>query len=204
MKRCPQCEFIYEDDQNLCDMDGIMLVFDSRALPNLQQLSTSNSALLAKTNWKSRSFPATAALMLSTVLCLVYYVSTRTHVLRNSIPLATPGAQAVPKGTALTEPSTSTPTAPSILVKDDPGKVDDANTADKTSAIGSTANEKTPATAPVITRPSSPAKTPKAKSTSPPKSRSSVQVAPANPKRESSIGSFLKKTGRILKKPFKR
>ncbi len=28
MKRCPQCEFIYEDDQSLCDMDGVLLVFD--------------------------------------------------------------------------------------------------------------------------------------------------------------------------------
>ena len=26
MKRCPLCEFIYEDDQSLCDMDGIELV----------------------------------------------------------------------------------------------------------------------------------------------------------------------------------
>ena len=204
MKRCPQCEFIYEDDQSLCDMDGILLVFDSRALPNLQQLSTSNSLLVTKTNWKGRSFPAAAALILTTVFCLVYYVSTQTHVLRNSNPLATPGAQAVPKGAAITEPSTSTPTAPPIAAKDDPDKVDDANTADKTPAIGSTANEKTPATAPIISRPSSPAKTLKTKSTSPPKSRSSVQVAPANPKQESSIGSFFRKTGRILKKPFKR
>jgi hypothetical protein len=204
MKRCPQCEFIYEDDQSLCDMDGILLVFDSRALPNLQQLSTSNSVLLAKTNWKSRSFPAAAALMLSTVLGLVYYVSTQTHMLRNSSPLATPGVQVVPKAAASTEPSTTTPNAPPILAKEDPGKVDDASTADKTTAIGSTVDEKTPATAPVIARPSSPAKTPKAKTTTPPKSRSSVQATPTNPKRESSIGSFLKKTGRILKKPFKR
>ena len=26
MKRCPQCEFIYEDDQNCCDMDGVSLL----------------------------------------------------------------------------------------------------------------------------------------------------------------------------------
>ncbi|HEY8186258.1 MAG TPA: hypothetical protein VIF64_09330 [Pyrinomonadaceae bacterium] len=28
MKLCPQCEFIYEDDQTLCDMDGRELVYD--------------------------------------------------------------------------------------------------------------------------------------------------------------------------------
>ena len=40
MKRCPQCEFIYEDDQSLCDMDGVLLVFDSRKLPNFHALTT--------------------------------------------------------------------------------------------------------------------------------------------------------------------
>ena len=29
MKRCPQCDFIYEDDQSLCDMDGRELVYHS-------------------------------------------------------------------------------------------------------------------------------------------------------------------------------
>ena len=32
MKRCPQCEFIYEDDQLLCDLDQFELVQDSLAL----------------------------------------------------------------------------------------------------------------------------------------------------------------------------
>ena len=40
MKRCPKCEFIYEDDQSLCDMDGVLLVLDARKLPNHQALQT--------------------------------------------------------------------------------------------------------------------------------------------------------------------
>src|SRR6267142_1374798 len=32
MKLCPQCEFIYEDDQTLCDMDGRELVYDRSPL----------------------------------------------------------------------------------------------------------------------------------------------------------------------------
>jgi hypothetical protein len=32
MKRCPLCEFIYEDDQSVCDMDGIELVLINGAL----------------------------------------------------------------------------------------------------------------------------------------------------------------------------
>lgn len=31
MKLCPQCEFIYENDQSFCDMDGEALVYDIRA-----------------------------------------------------------------------------------------------------------------------------------------------------------------------------
>jgi hypothetical protein len=36
MKLCPQCEFIYEDDQRLCDMDGRELIHDPspRAFPD--------------------------------------------------------------------------------------------------------------------------------------------------------------------------
>ena len=32
MKRCPQCDFIYEDFDCLCDMDGTALVHDAHAL----------------------------------------------------------------------------------------------------------------------------------------------------------------------------
>src|SRR5215211_5539144 len=74
MKRCPKCEFIYEDDQSLCDMDGVLLVFDSRALPNHQALAT----VPVKTQQKrNRAVPAFATLILALVLGMVYYVSTR-------------------------------------------------------------------------------------------------------------------------------
>ena len=46
MKRCPQCEFIYEDDQKCCDMDGFALVFDqstpASTLPKLTTKRTSS------------------------------------------------------------------------------------------------------------------------------------------------------------------
>lgn len=53
MKRCPQCEFIYEDDQLCCDMDGFNLVFEQPApaaipeKPAASKVSTSRRALLA-------------------------------------------------------------------------------------------------------------------------------------------------------------
>ena len=50
MKKCPQCEFIYEDDQSLCDMDGVLLVFDTRTLPNLHALTTVSAPVPVSTN----------------------------------------------------------------------------------------------------------------------------------------------------------
>ncbi|CAN5537632.1 hypothetical protein BH20ACI3_BH20ACI3_34730 [soil metagenome] len=44
MKRCPQCDFIYEDEQHLCDMDGYELVYE----PNFQPLPISGSHLSTK------------------------------------------------------------------------------------------------------------------------------------------------------------
>jgi hypothetical protein len=53
MKLCPHCEFIYEDDQKFCDMDGQELVHDPKlraftddtaALPSLSQVLKSNHA----------------------------------------------------------------------------------------------------------------------------------------------------------------
>ena len=75
MKRCPQCEFIYEDDQSLCDMDGVLLVFDSRKLPNLHALATVPP--VPKSQRRNRAVPAFATLTLALVLGTVYYVTTQ-------------------------------------------------------------------------------------------------------------------------------
>jgi hypothetical protein len=86
MKRCPQCEFIYEDDQSLCDMDGIRLVLDSRSFPK------SDSG--KKSQWRSRMVTALATLVLSTVLYLVCYVSIHHEPPRSSYsPAAVPAAE---------------------------------------------------------------------------------------------------------------
>ncbi len=58
MKLCPQCEFIYEDDQKFCDMDGQELVHDPKpraftdhtaALPSLSHVLKSDHAAAAVT-----------------------------------------------------------------------------------------------------------------------------------------------------------
>ena len=76
MKRCPQCEFIYEDDQRLCDMDGVLLVLDSRNLPNLHALATVSAPVPEKGPRRRAMVPAFATLILMLAVASVYYMST--------------------------------------------------------------------------------------------------------------------------------
>src|SRR5215204_3637874 len=114
MKRCPQCEFIYEDDQSLCDMDGILLVYDSQKLPKQAKTATNP----AKPQWKSRVLPAIAAVILATVLGLVYYVSLQPKVVKNSThaPIVN-GGQPTTSPTSSTSLPLDTSTAPEPTVK---------------------------------------------------------------------------------------
>jgi outer membrane biosynthesis protein TonB len=174
MKRCPQCEFIYEDDQSLCDMDGVLLVLDTRKLPNLHALTTVPVKARQRRN---RAVPAFATLILALVLGTVYYVSTR----RNTLPTAeapasitstsNPGPEANP--TPKAQPSEESKHAQPVESKQPP---------------------------PVEAKPA-PAKKPAVKTSS--VSVSQPKPSPEPKKDESKVGSLLKKTGRILKKPFK-
>jgi hypothetical protein len=191
MKRCPQCEFLYEDDQSLCDMDGILLVYDSRQLPHLQAISTTVTQLPAKSSRKA--VPALATVVLASVLGLVYYVSTQRHANQPTYTpaLTTTSSAGVNANEAATTPSDSkvgeTNSSESGAVKaEDTGKsekVDSKVNPDKPSSESETPQKK-------------PAAKPKAVPT-----RTIVQ--PAQEEKDSKVGSFFKKTGRILKKPFK-
>ena len=164
MKRCPQCEFIYEDDQSLCDMDGILLVFDSQKLP--KQGNTQKSQL------RSRIVPLVAVLVLTTVLSLVYYVAMHQRKVipgadsNVSVSAAQPAPsenQLVPETTVITPKPVSEPK-------------------------------------PVVTR-----ATVESESKKPAKPKSNQKKASSNQSQEndSKIESLMKKTGRLLKKPFK-
>jgi hypothetical protein len=182
MKRCPQCEFIYEDDQSLCDMDGKLLVFDSLNLPK-PKAST-------KSKWRNRVVPAVATLVLATVFLLVYYVSTH----QRPRPVTTPGMDAV---NAVQPTSTET------------------NVPSQASDIQSSANEsemKPTDNAQPATKEAARESRPKASSTSAPMDSKQKANSKSAPKTQSSadaqqddskIGSLIKKTGRLLKKPFK-
>ncbi|HEU4933181.1 MAG TPA: hypothetical protein VFT48_13955 [Pyrinomonadaceae bacterium] len=175
MKRCPQCEFIYEDDQSLCDMDGVLLVLDSRTLPNMNALTTVTAKATPRRN---RAVPAFATLILALVLGMVYFVSTQRKAAQTAYTPATvessanPAPAESPVQVAAPEPepqppveepkepkATAKPAAAIVPVK-------------KTSTKASTSSQTKPA-------------------------------ATAEKKDDNKVGSILKKTGRILKKPFK-
>lgn len=107
MKLCPDCEFIYEDDQSFCDMDGKELVFDPKPLSfegkapsNTMQLEAfvATPATLAgagpawasevapslPSRWESRSLTvaALAGIVIAVLLFVAYYV--RLHRLRST------------------------------------------------------------------------------------------------------------------------
>jgi len=176
MKRCPQCEFIYEDDQSLCDMDGVLLVLDSRNLPNPHALAPVRPARAKAQPKRNRAVPAFATLILALVLGMVYYVSVHRRAAQDadipSVSLATT-SEPVPVVNRTPEPQPSqevqapAPEAP----KPEPAKQ--------------------PEPRPVKKQPVKTASNTQSKTESEPK------------KDDSKVGSILKKTGRILKKPFK-
>lgn len=176
MKRCPQCEFIYEDDQSLCDMDGVLLVFDARNLPNLHALAPIATSRAKTQSRRNRAVPAFATLILALVLGMVYYVS----IHRSTVPDSySPSAEAETSSAAVPavnpapepEPSQELQTPAPEDPKPEPARPQESKSGKKP---------------PVKTAPST-----ESRSESEPK------------KEDSKVGSILKKTGRILKKPFK-
>jgi cell division septation protein DedD len=174
MKRCPQCEFIYEDDQSLCDMDGVLLVLDSRNLPNHHALATLPAKPQPRRN---RAVPAFATLILALVLGMVYYVSTQRRTMEPIIE--TPAASA----------ATSNP-VPAVNLTPEP------QPSEETQASQVPPQTEEPKPAPTKQPATAAAKKAPVKTTS--------TATPSEPKKNySKVGSILKKTGRILKKPFK-
>jgi hypothetical protein len=79
MKRCPNCEFIYEDDQSLCDMDGQTLVHD-HAFSVLQPRISAESRISRTSSLKSITLPACAGVLLAALLFVGYYYALPTSL----------------------------------------------------------------------------------------------------------------------------
>lgn len=171
MKRCPQCEFIYEDDQSLCDMDGVLLVLDSRTLPNMNAMTTVTTKTTPKRN---RAVPAFATLILALVLGMVYFVSTQRKAAQSAY------APPIIESVAIPAPAES----PVLVAAPEP-------------------EPQPPVEEPKATTKPAAAAVPAKKTSTKVSTSSPTKPATVEKKDDSKVGSILKKTGRILKKPFK-
>lgn len=176
MKRCAQCDFIYEDDQNFCDVDGGELFYDLRGLSPPEDAATRLAGQHLKSPWRSHPVLLLAGVVFAAALFLTYYVLTHQAATPHTDqPLAkvVAGPQPAPDLVSAAPAATATPsTAPS--------PVTDVNAPKGVS--------------PIVRRSPSPA---------PRRVEKKRKPERASSKSESKLGSALKKAGRVLKKPFK-
>ena len=143
MKLCPQCDFIYEDDQSFCDMDGKELVHgSSQIVDDATVASPVNPELLAEP--RSRGFAAAVVVVVVlTALVVVLYLvrarqaqsgaatETSTQMPDRSAgqspaQSASQNTEAIPSGSDLA--STETPVANSEQSPDSSSPIDPAAT----------------------------------------------------------------------------
>ena len=110
MKRCPECQFLYEDESNTCEMDGTPLRYTIK-LPTLPGL--------AQSIWDTWTIAMLFAVVLITVLVILYraapagYTSTsggRMAPVKIETPATTPDQQSA--GPAASPESSEEQTAP--------------------------------------------------------------------------------------------
>jgi len=150
MKRCPECEFIYYDDQEHCDMDGTRLMFTTTLPP------VTEGAAPPKSIWGALAIPLLATLVLGAVLFILYRPATRSGTSLSPAPTK-PASQRMsdsPRDAQLPPSSAAQP--PVNAPADSPASEEPANgpanstkpKVDKPDSSGSPANEKSPAQAP--------------------------------------------------------
>jgi len=152
MKRCPECEFLYEDDQDHCEMDGTRLFFTT-TLPPLPAGLTPPKSI-----WGGFTIPLLAALILGTVLAILYRATPRAYSSTSPATVQTqPVNQKMPEANQETPPPAADTSQPADNVTDDSATSGDASKdpfdsrkekAEKSdSSAPATDNEKAPAPA---------------------------------------------------------
>jgi hypothetical protein len=227
MRRCPVCDFIYEDDEKLCAMDGTGLVnhsgplaFEESALPQLAP----------PTNSHGRGLTLIASgVILAIALFLYFHNLARRNILQSN-PGAAKTYNSLPSGDR--NPAVVTPVeaaspfiTPSPVFNRTPPKSDAPRKSERVRqpddndpfrAVPVEAKTPLPRPLPSITPTRAKIDAPSNKSVSSPvkpnlpvsASRPSappqkdVKPTDNNQKNESKVKSFLKKAGQVLKKPF--
>jgi hypothetical protein len=229
MKRCPKCEFLYEDEQQCCDMDGTVLRFTSFRPPSAPLKPARKDQ---KSIWGGLAIPLLALVVFGSVLVTFY----RATPARPSSSSATPqpaGANEVPKPPVSDSPEVAAPAnpakpgeslAPATHARDpfaqpsQPGQsTPGQSTKEKQLTIEPATRLKMEPPPPVVSAPkpapgqtsSAPAAIQKAAARSntlsvpgPSTGKPAPQSKTQNQDKDSKVKTLFKKAGRILKKPF--
>ena len=219
MRLCPVCDFIYEDDEKLCAMDGTGLVNHSGPLP-FEESALPQAAAPRNSHGSGLTLIA-AGVILAIALFFYFHNAARRNVLQGDPKAAAqthnPSQAGHPNPVPVIPVETATPfITPSPAFNPTPAKSDarprshrarQRNDNDVFAAVP--AETATPApslpTRPKIEVPSDVLLSSRVKPTLP-RSESRPSATPhatdTNQQKESKITSFLKKAGRLLKKPF--
>ena len=234
MKLCSQCEFIYEDDQECCDMDGAALVYEptlesvfQTALEAKAQLERPLPALSAPLSTAPLPEPSTtsrnvfaargrsalqiaACLVLAVIAFVAFYLAPRLFQTRAQTSIDPVETRATTDKLE-TSPAEGAPPALNAGVPAEKPELETSSTSDGLQTSHSKAAASFPALPEVKPLPRLkplPTLKPLPRLQDQNRSLNASRKAPvvkekANAKKESRFGSFLKKTGRILTKPFK-
>ena len=72
MKHCPQCDFIYEDDQIVCDMDGKELVLDPATVVSATPAMVSDGLPMESAERRRRNFALLTVFVIVALVIVIY------------------------------------------------------------------------------------------------------------------------------------
>ena len=225
MKRCPECNFIHEDDERLCAMDGAELVNHSGPLPFDDSVLPQ---LMAPRNSHGRSLTLVAA---AVILAIAVFLNFRNVTKRNAFQSNLQGNVYIGPRPGGKQPTINVPVVTSTPVSLESPSSSPARPKMRSSTRdhSDSPSDRDPFRAVPLPPPTPsfrplPSYSPARATTSAPSDNSvsstakrnnvttelrapvtpekRANTAVANQKKETRVNSFLKKTARVLKKPF--
>jgi hypothetical protein len=158
MKLCPQCDFIYEDDQIVCDMDGKELVLDPATGVSATPVMVSDGLPMESAGRRWRNLALLTVFVIAALVIVIYLA--RANQLRSlrapgvSKPSTDRSAADIPpqstSGDTYLQPaspdlvSTQTPSTDTALPEQSPDESDELATAETVQTASSLASSSTP------------------------------------------------------------
>jgi hypothetical protein len=220
MKRCPECEFVYEENQNLCDMDGAVLVHDPHELPKNPTRSRPGKSILQLIAMALPSILLATILLYGSTPQEARTETSATEVIEQAEPSSyLPASAAQPASSPAAEESVKTDSIgsggngskgaesssspsegrPSATHK--PEAQDDSSDT-KTEPEPKSSPETTVGTPIPAPKGVPPGSEPVRREPRRPSSSAGSDRKTAHESNKEKVKSFFKKTGRLLKKPF--